>query len=600
MKLLLQKITQKQRWVGCLLLLACHYLPAQVLFTNQAALQGITEGYGPSFTGGGVSFCDFDRDGLDDITLATDAGQPIGFYRNTGNGFEKLPPLVAIDAATKQILWADFDNDGDSDLFVATVDQRNFLFRNTGNLNLIDITQQAGLPMDDFDTYGACFGDFNRDGWLDLYLGKRKGLGTELNGHYLFKNNADGTFTDVTAASGTEDAQKIPFCSSFFDLNNDNWPDLYTAHDKLTINTLLRNKGDGTFEDISSAANADLAMNAMSVTIGDYNNDGFQDIYITNTPQGNALLKNLGNDTFEEVAEPSGVGFFSVGWGANFLDADNDGDQDLYVSGSEVGANVNSSAFYQNEGDGNFSQPNAGFAGDTVSSFNNALGDFNDDGFYDIIVQNIDPAPAQLWRNGGNNNHWIKIQLEGVLSNRDGIGARLELHVNGQTQYRYTHCGIGFLGQNSRTEIFGLGQATQADSIIVLWPSGHLDRLYEVQAGERLLIQEGSTTGGVIDVDPDIDIVLSLVPPSQKRSEVLVYPNPIKDQLTVQFPLEWENGGLLYIVDARGTIQTTLPFTAGQKVQQLQVGNWSTGYYWLLIYPDQLNAQHVIIPFVKQ
>ena len=285
-------MTMKKNIVLLFIFYACS-IQAQVQFVNQAALQGINQSYGEAFTGGGVSFCDFTGDGLDDITLATDDGQPIAFYENSGNGFDLITPIVDIDHQTKQVLWVDYDNDGDKDLFVANFNGPNYLFRNNGNLQMQDVTQSAGLPVDSFTTFGACFGDFDRDGWLDLYVGKRFGIGTEQNEHFLYKNNADGTFTNVTISSNSSDPEKIPFCSAFFDMNNDKWPDLYTAHDKLTINTLLKNNGDGTFSDVGEAAGADLAMNAMCVAVGDYNNDSWQDIYISNTPQGNALYSTM-------------------------------------------------------------------------------------------------------------------------------------------------------------------------------------------------------------------------------------------------------------------------------------------------------------------
>ncbi|MFQ5447978.1 MAG: CRTAC1 family protein, partial [Saprospiraceae bacterium] len=468
--------------------------------------------------------------------------EQIYFYKNVNGTFQKLDPLVPHNEEAKQVLWVDFDNDGDKDLYVATFTGTNRLYRNTGSLNFEDITVAAGLPVNEHRTFGACWGDFDRDGWLDLYYGERKyPPGSEVNENHLFRNNADGTFTEVTAVAQAGDPGKIPFCSAFLDYNNDKWPDLYTANDKLSINTLLENNGDGTFTDVSTATHADLEMDAMCVAVGDYDNDGWQDVYISDIENGSELLHSLGATdtsgvTFENTAATAGVGFYGIGWGSNFFDADNDGDLDLYVSGMLIGASVISSAFYQNEGDGTFSWPaDAGFAGDTVSSFNNAIGDFNADGFPDIMVVNTEPFKAQLWQNGGGGNQWLKLDLEGVLSNRDGVGAKIEIFSNGHYQMRYKHCGIGFLGQNSGTEIIGLGSQTVADSIRITWPTGHVDHLYGVAAGQTLFVAEGSTTGGDIFVDDDVNltIVANEEVPREGR-HVRVFPNPVASILNVR------------------------------------------------------------------
>ncbi len=559
---------------------------AQINYSNTAAAMGIEHSYGTGVSGGGVSFCDFNGDGLDDLSLATQENGP-RFFRNTGNGFEEINLLPnPITQPTKQILWADYDNDGDKDLFIAVFNGQNYLFKNTGDntLYLQDVSDQAGIPDDNMNTYGACWGDFNRDGWIDLYFGSRMGNDTTLSRHYLLLNKADGTFEDIAVTAAADDPHKLQFCSVFFDFNNDRWPDIYTAHDKTKGNTLLRNNGNGTFSDISQSSGAGVALNAMSTTIGDYDNDGYQDIYVTNTPQGNALLHNLGNETFEEVAAQSGVALYQTSWGALFFDADNDGDQDLYVCGMFAGSNPVTSTYFQNEGDGTFSEPDAGFEGDTVTSFNSAIGDFNDDGYPDIMVLNTAPYNSQLWQNSGGNNHWIKIRLEGVLSNRDGIGSRIELWAGGQYQMQYTHCGIGFLGQNSETLIFGLGQNTLVDSILITWPTGHQDRLYNQASNQLLEIQEGSTTGGQIDVDDDIAIISSIPNLSAfaKYNPLHIYPNPASDQLFIHLPKGTRNARL-HLFNEKGQLLQTLTIPQQQEPFKLTLHHLPSGKYYLLL-----------------
>ena len=306
-------------------LILCNTLHSQGIFSDRTSFYKINHEYGNGTAGGGVSFADFDGDGLDDITMATSKGEPIYFFKNTGSGIQKLNLLPNLKAEVKHILWVDIDNDGDKDLYVAIADDYNRLYINDGKLNLSDQTSKLGLDLDNYTTYGACFGDFNRDGWLDLYYGLRR---IEKDGKpnisKLFVNTGKG-FNDVTMLTGTEDSGKTPFCSSFIDYNNDKWPDIYTAHDRLRGNTMLRNKKNGTFEDVSKSTGTDLKMDGMSVSTGDCNNDGFYDIYLSNSEAGNALFVNKGGEKFENQAGDKGVGFNSVAWGTNFLDGNNDG-----------------------------------------------------------------------------------------------------------------------------------------------------------------------------------------------------------------------------------------------------------------------------------
>lgn len=466
---------------------------AQARFSEVARTVGINFIYGNGAPAGGVSFVDFNRDGLDDITFAGGSGRPLAFYLNTGNGFSLVqPPPVNLDFESKQVLWADFDNDGDKDLFVTTRDSRNYLFRNNGNLVMQDVTAEAGLSMDAEPSFGAAWGDFDRDGWLDLVVTSRKiGLETIVSTNRLYHNKGDGTFDDVTLPAGLTDDVKSPFCVSFIDFDNDLWPDIYVAQDKRTLNSLFVNQHNGTFTDRGSSLNADTNMFGMSVACADVDQNGTQDIYITNTVGSKLLINHLNG--FTEEARLRGVDFVGgYGWGASFLDGENDGDQDLYVSGMLEGGDVVSSAYYENSGLGNFTSSQAGFDSDTLSSYSNATGDFNDDGFSDIVVLNADTHFSQLWKNQSGSNAWIKVRLLGRISNRDGTGARIEVFSEGKGQSHFTSSGVSYLGQNSDWIPFGLSSADVIDSIVVHWPSGHVDRLYDVAVRQKLNIEEAT------------------------------------------------------------------------------------------------------------
>ncbi len=471
-------------------------------FSEVAAANGINTGCGLCPVGSGVSFVDFNDDGLDDLTFATGSGSNILFYQNNGNGFTLIQAPITNLGRNEQILWVDFDNDGDRDLFVTNHETPNRLYRNDGNFQFTDVTQSAGLPLLNDPTYGAVFGDYNNDGWLDLYISNWTWPGNPTP-NFLFRNNQDGTFTDVTATTQTGDGNNLTFCSAFFDYNNDGWQDIYNSQDRYySLNTLFKNNGDGTFSDVSAQSNSDLGIDAMNVGVGDYDNDGYLDIYITNTDTlavdpGNKMLRNNGDGTFSEVSAQLGVEMFKVTWGGNFFDFDNDLDLDLYVSTQHVGAAFASELFINDIENGVFIEANAlGMEGDTLNSFSNAIGDFNDDGKPDIAVNNATPFGGaenkfHLWENNTiTTNNWIKVDLIGVESNREGIGSWIEVYLDGNVYVRYKHCGIAYLAQNSATELIGLGGFTTIDSLKVKWLSGNENIEYNVPANQKITITE--------------------------------------------------------------------------------------------------------------
>ncbi|NNL82486.1 MAG: T9SS type A sorting domain-containing protein [Winogradskyella sp.] len=496
-------------------------LNAQVSFTENASASGISVTCGDTYIGNGVSFYDYDMDGLDDITLTTDANDGLRFYKNIGGFFvQQTINIPDLNYQTKQVNWVDIDNDGDKDLFATSNTNGNRLFRNDGNLNFTDITVAAGLPTSNLMTYGASWGDYNNDGFLDVFISNRDATVNTSNPNYLFKNNGNGTFTDVSVIAGIDREKHLSFCSAFIDFNNDGWQDIYISNDKLIHrNQLYKNNGDGTFTEFGAASNSDVLIDAMTVTVGDYNADGWFDIYITNLGRS-VFLKNNGDETFTDVATETGTEFDSIGWGAIFLDADNDTDLDLYVSSSAYNSDTYiSSAFYENKGDGIYQIPaNAGFENDDSYSHCNAIGDINNDGLVDFVVTNTHNQNVFLWQNQNtSNNNWLKVKLEGTTSNRDGIGSVIEISVNGQKQYGYTLCGEGYLSQNSGYEFFGLGQSTVVDYIKVTWLSGIEDVYFNVPGNQVFNVLEGSS----LSIDEFNETTISLSP------------NPMKDVLRI-------------------------------------------------------------------
>ncbi len=478
------------------ILLFSNYIFSQIAFENVANDVGANYSYGTTTYGGGVSFVDFDKDGWDDITFTTEESTGIYFLKNTEGVFNSIN-LTGIDNnfKTKQVLWIDYDNDGDNDLIVSSFEGVNKFYKNDGAMNFIDISSTIGFFQTDLFTYGISFGDIDNDGDLDAFISNRDGAEDDQR-NYLYRNDS-GTFTDITGIAGISLESQLSFCSIFFDYNKDGFQDIYVSNDKPdNINRLYKNLGNGTFEDVSVSSGAGIGINAMTTTLGDFNNDGWFDIYVTNTPEGNELLKNNGDGTFTNVAEETGTSFNSLSWGAVFLDADSDGLLDLYVSGSFDGSvpSFLPSAFYHQESDGTFVIPqDIGFETDTRESYTNAIGDMNNDGRPDIIVGN-DTEDNFLWENKTTtNNNWLKVNLEGVTTNRDGVGNTIEVHIDGQSQYRYTLAGEGYMSQNSFYEFFGLGSATEIDYIKVTWTGTNIeDIIYNVGVNQAITIKEGN------------------------------------------------------------------------------------------------------------
>ncbi|WP_178988091.1 FG-GAP-like repeat-containing protein [Winogradskyella schleiferi] len=489
-----------KRYVIIVIFFTVFSLNSQIYFTDQSNIVGVSENTGVVSMGGGVSFVDYDEDGWDDISLGTGNGQSIQFYKNY-DGFFVQESLLPIDLnfQNKSIIWVDFDNDGDKDLFVTSQTDGNRFFEKLSDNSLIDITISAGFVLENMYTFGASWGDINNDGCLDVYLSNYKENTTITN--YLYQSNCDGTFTEITNEVGLANIPALTFCSGFFDFNNDGWQDLYIANDKVKQNHLYKNNGDGTFTDVSQSSGTDLVIDAMSVTIDDFNSDGFLDIFMTNTPNNEAttvgstvLLKNNGDETFTNISESSGTQLNSWSWGSNFLDAENDGDLDLYISCSYDGSNgFPSYGFYENIDGENFANlVNSGFE-NSISSFSSAIGDTNNDGLLDIVVNNNNHAPF-IWNNQTSTiNNYIKVKLIGTESNRDAIGSKIEIYTNDNLQYHYIMCGEGYLSQNSLVQTIGINEVTNIDYIKVTWLSGIEDIVYNVTPNQFITIIEGNS-----------------------------------------------------------------------------------------------------------
>ncbi|MDC7997796.1 FG-GAP-like repeat-containing protein [Gilvibacter sediminis] len=549
----------------------------QVLFEETATSLGLNEIRNIG-DGTGISFVDFDDDGWDDITVCTNAGEPVRFYKNTGGDFTEISfdiddPMVA----SKSVVWVDFDNDGDKDLFVSCETGPNKFYRND-DFNFIDITESAGFPTTNVYTNSASWGDYNNDGLLDVFLANRDL--SQVIPNMLYKNNDDGTFTLVNNEALIGNRSELSFQGTFYDINNDGYMELYLINDRLlSKNIMYKNQANGTFSDISFFSGSDYQMNAMSSAIEDYDYDGYTDMYITNTTidsgdpdPGNYLMKNNGDETFSNTAISAGVQFGYFSWGAVWLDGDLDGYLDLYVSGQFAtdGGGILPAAYYDNQGDASFERiVGQGFEEDLAFSYGNAMGDIDNDGYPDIIVANRDPYTDYIWKNKTselNNNNYFKVKLEGTVSNRDGIGARIELLANGLTQYRFTASLEGYLSQNSEAEFFGLGTAATVDQVKVYWPSGIVDTYNDLSANQTVTIIE--------------DNAILSVEEQQIGQGLRLYPNPATEVLNLQLPKESMESYVVY--NTLGQEVLSGKFNTSHQAQ-IDLSNLSAGVFVLKV-----------------
>jgi len=454
-----------------------------------------------SFGGAGISFYDFDHDGWDDLSIPSNAQSP-RFYRNNGNGTMTYSEYFFQIGQVKHITWVDYDNDGDEDIFMTRFQSSPLLLQNDGNFNFTNVTTEAGFLNTTVRIYGHSWGDYDRDGDLDVYVCNWDSF-FGLSRNYFYENDGDGTFTEKALTLGIDNGAEPSFQSVWFDYDNDGWPDLYVINDlAVNPNALYKNNGNGTFTDVSVQSGTALMIDAMSASIGDYDRDGWFDIYLSNVPaQGNRLLRNNGNGTFNEVANAAGASIGSFCWGTNWLDFNNDTHLDIFAAASLFPGNSPSMNYiYTNNGDNTFSYNNmSGFQTSPGESYGSAVGDYNNDGYPDIAINNRQPTHAQLWGSSGGTNKWVKITLHGTISNRNAIGSRIELSAGGQTYYRYTMAGDNYLGQDSQHMLFGLGITTVVDSVKVIWPSGLEEVFYDLPSQLNHDLVEGTTLNLVVD-----------------------------------------------------------------------------------------------------
>ncbi len=498
--------------------------------------------------GGGVALLDYDKDGLLDIfftngntleDMAKGIVHPNALYRARGDGsYEDATARAGVQGRG----WAmgcavgDYDNDGWPDIYVLCL-AGNILYHNNHDGTFTDVTEKAGLKDGRWCT-SAAFLDYDKDGDLDLLVTRysrfdpksmgRKGekrycdyrgmpvmcgpRGLEGEDDALYRNNGDGTFTDVSAVSGILGRYKYYGLGvAVGDYNNDSWPDIYVANDSCP-SFLFLNRGKGTFEEVGLSSGAALSSDGaeqagMGVDFGDYDNDGWLDITKTNFANDyNNLYRNLHNGMFVDMAQTAGIARATlpfVSWGTRFLDYDNDAWKDIFEANGHVYPEliknpVGGERYFQrrllfrNLGNGKFADVSSSSGSGVLqerSSRGVAIGDLDNDGDIDIVIANLDDSPSVLRNDGGNARNWLTFDLRGTRSNRFGLGARIMVKTGGFEQIAEASTASGVFSASDPRVHFGLGDAKEAD-VEIRWPSGRVQNFPRLPANRIVVVDE--------------------------------------------------------------------------------------------------------------
>jgi len=501
-------------------------------------------------TGCGAAFIDFNNDGWPDIFLVNgtrldrlppDQTPTNRLYLNNGKGaFTDVTEKAGLTLSGwgQSVCVGDYDNDGWDDLFISYFG-KNALYRNKGDGTFVNIAEKAGVA-DNRTRWGSgcAFIDFDRDGLLDLFVASYidldlktaplpetgpclyKGLtvacgppGLPGGVNTLYRNNGDGTFADISEKSGirkTNGTYGLGVLVADFD--NDQWPDIYVANDSAPA-ALYRNNKNGTFTDIGIEAGCAFSIDGkpqagMGVSAGDYDRDGWLDIFKTNfsgdTP---SLYHNTGKSAFDDVTFPAGIGISTrwLGWGCGFVDIDNNGWLDIFLVNGHVYPEVERltteagyaqrKVLFRNLQNGRFEDATERVGGAVISptpSRGCAFGDYDNDGDIDILINPVNARPELLRTDSTNKNNWIKIKCVGTKSNRSAIGARIRVVTEDGTQMDEVRSGGSYYSQNDLRVHFGLGRQVKVKSMEIRWPSGQTETLTNLDANQVVVVKEGS------------------------------------------------------------------------------------------------------------
>ena len=501
--------------------------------------------YMPETLGAGGVWLDVDDDGWQDIVLVNSSAWPgqgtsdthAMLYRNNGDGtFADISAGAGLDVPLYGFGGAagDFDNDGQTDLYITALGP-NRLLRGQGDGTFVDVTEASGTGDPGFSTSAVWF-DYDNDGYLDIFVanyvewtpeidlyctldGETKSYCTpesyQGQSSTLFHNLGNGTFEDVSVSAGVSNPSAKALSASMFDVNSDGWMDLFVTNDTQP-NQLFQNQGDGTFNDIAVVAGvafseAGIARAGMGVDAADYDGSGYPSLIIGNfSNEMMALYHNEGNGLFIDEAPRSALGrgtLLTLTFGCFFFDYDLDGWLDVFAANGHVADDIEQvqsrvtyaqrPQLFHNDGRGRFEEI-VDEAGDALQQPMVARGaayaDYDNDGDLDILMTSNGGAPRLLRNDGGNTNNLLRVKTVGTESNRDGIGARVEVTVAGQSRWQMVKTGSSYASQSEVPLTFGLGNQASVERLRVIWPSGQVDEVTGLAANEFLIVEEGRGT----------------------------------------------------------------------------------------------------------
>ena len=538
-----------------------------------------------------VNWVDVNNDGFTDcqITNGPSAGQNNMLYLNDGvGGFTTLTvdTIVKDKKSSDGATWADMDNDGDMDCFIANwYNQNNMLYTNNGTGTFTQIS--SGPTVNDFGySETAAWGDYDNDGFVDLYVTNSGGV----KKNFLYHNNGNNTFTKIITGTLVNDANESR-CVNWTDIDNDSDLDLFITNESNQNEDLYRNDGNGVFTKLTAGTLLHNGGSTMSGSWADYDNDGDLDVFLANDGSSNCLFRNDGNFNFTKIISDTVSKTNGHSFSSSWSDIDNDGDIDLFVTNAFGTTLKQLNYFYTNNGNGTFTRNSTDIIGkDSTWAYGCAFGDYDNDGFEDLAVattryQTVDRNDL-LYHNNGNSNKWITIKLVGMQANKAAIGTKIRIKaiINGNSvwQMREISAQNSYCSQNDIRAHFGLGNAIQVDSIKVEWMPGTIETITDINVNQIITITQSVSTVGIKE--------------NKIETDLTVYPNPAKEKVSLKLNgQQFMKGDKIIFTDLFGKKILENIITENSEELSLNIKKLISGNYFINFQSGTKNITKKII-----